>query len=53
MITHVLKDGTRKEDISGHRVSPEDCPAVYKTLEMIVRRASDNKANSEKPGRVA
>lgn len=33
MITHILKDGTIKQDITGHTVSRDDCPEVYEVIE--------------------
>lgn len=33
MITHILKDGTVLEDITGHVVKKEDTPLAYGVLE--------------------
>ena len=33
MITHILKDGTVLQDITGHKVTRKDAPRVYQILE--------------------
>lgn len=38
MVTHILKDGTVLEDITGHKVTREDAPTVYEILERLRKR---------------
>ena len=47
MITHILKDGTILDDISGHKVTREDAPTVYEILEQLKkqRRESNDRDN--------
>lgn len=46
-VYHVLKDGSRPEDITGHVVRLEDHSPLCRIVENISRRASDsNKANT-------
>ena len=33
MITHIFKDGTTSNDITGHLVRRTDCPTAYKVME--------------------
>ncbi len=33
MITHIFKDGTTSNDITGHLVKRTDCPTAYKVME--------------------
>lgn len=33
MITHIMKDGTRKESVAGTVIRSEDFPVLYKILE--------------------
>lgn len=33
MITHIMKDGTRRESIAGTVIRSEDFPVLYKILE--------------------
>lgn len=37
MVTHVLKDGTIKKDITGHVVKMTDCKTLYQLLDNINR----------------
>ena len=37
MITHVLKDGTVLEDITGHVIKQDDAPMVYQIIEQMER----------------
>ena len=39
MITHILKDGTVKKDITGHIVRKQDNPMIY---EILKRREKNN-----------
>ena len=32
MITHIFKDGTTSNDITGHLVKRTDCPTAYKVM---------------------
>lgn len=52
-VHHVLKDGTRTDDISGHVVKVKDCETVYNLITQmnqrkVVRYNSDNNARPEK-----
>lgn len=44
MIIHILKDGTRLEDISGHIVRIQEAETVYKLMDSI----NSGRANNEK-----
>jgi hypothetical protein len=37
MVTHVLKDGSVKQDITGHVVKKEDAPKFYDLIERVRR----------------
>ena len=37
-VYHVLKDGTRKKDISGHVVKMTECRSLYKLIAEINKR---------------
>lgn len=39
MVLHVLKDGTRPEDITGHVVKVRDAEVVYNLMDEMNRRA--------------
>lgn len=52
-IHHVLKDGTRMDDISGHVVRVQDAESVYSLIakmnqRKVVKCSSDNDARPEK-----
>lgn len=52
-IHHVLRDGTRTDDISGHVVRAKDAESVYALItkmnqRKVVRCSSDNHARPEK-----
>ena len=52
-IHHILKDGTRTDDISGHVVKMQDAESVYNLIgkmnqRKVVRCSSDNDARLEK-----
>ena len=52
-IHHVLKDGTRTDDINGHVVRVQDAETVYNLIakmnqRKVVRCSSDNHARPEK-----
>lgn len=54
MITHVFKDGTRAETVTGKRITESDCPAAYAVLGRIARRiADDHEKDSAEQKRVA
>ena len=40
MIIHILKDGSRVDDISGHIVKIEDAETVYNLMTTINRKGS-------------
>lgn len=42
MITHVLKDGTVLEDITGHVIKQDDASMVYQIIEQIEREEKEN-----------
>lgn len=42
MITHILKDGTILDDISGHKVTREDAPTVYEILERLKKQRRES-----------
>ena len=35
MVTNILKDGTVKEDLTGHAVACEEVPQIYSLIERI------------------
>ena len=37
-VTHILKDGRRVDDITGHVVKQEDCPVVYHLMDKMNER---------------
>lgn len=45
MITHVLKDGTVLEDITGHVIKQDDAPMVYQIIEQMEREEKENERN--------
>ena len=45
MIIHILKDGTRLDDITGHIVRIQEAETVYKLMDSINRRADNEKSN--------
>lgn len=52
-IHHILKDGTRTDDISGHVVRIQDAESVYNFISKlnqrkVVKCSSDNDARLEK-----
>lgn len=49
MIIHILKDGTRLEDISGHIVRIQEAETVYKLMDSINSRRV--KSETEKSDR--
>lgn len=40
MITHILKDGTVLEDITGHVIKQDDAPMVYQIIEQMEREGT-------------
>ena len=45
-VYHVLKDGSRPKDITGHVVRLEDDGPLRRVIENISRRAAESKANT-------
>lgn len=41
MVIHILKDGTRLDDIAGHIVRIRDAETVYKLMDSINRRVNN------------
>lgn len=52
MITHILKDGTTTTDISGHKVTKEECPAAYAVMGVIRKEKSSNGVNNSSSNKV-
>lgn len=46
MVTHVLKDGTRLDDITGHVVRVQDAEVVYNLMIEINRRRKHETENN-------
>ena len=46
MVTHVLKDGTRLDDVTGHVVRFQDAEVVYNLMIEINRRRKDETKNN-------
>ena len=46
MIKHILKDGTVKDDISGHLVNKADIPVIYELIDQM--NAQRRKETNEK-----
>ncbi len=46
-ITHILADGTKKADITGHVVKAEEATDFYKILETINNRLTNEKSIKE------
>lgn len=46
MVIHILKDGTRVDDISGRVVKISEAEVVYKLMDSINRRAKREKENN-------
>ena len=47
MIIHILKDGTVKNDISGHVVKIEDAEPLYQLIENISKKKHESKKERE------
>ena len=47
MVYHVLADGTKLTDITGHVVMPKDAPAVYDLIHTINAEAREGKQCSK------
>lgn len=45
MVTHILKDGTVLEDITGHVIKQDDAPMVYQIIEQMEREEKENERN--------
>lgn len=45
-VVHILKDGTRLEDITGHVVRISDAEAVYGLMDYVNRRLKNETDNS-------
>ena len=45
MITHILKNGTVLEDITGHVIKQDDVPMVYQIIEQMEREDKENERN--------
>lgn len=50
MVYHILKDGSRPKDITGHIVKTEDAEALYKFLHNLKREKP--KSNTLHSGKV-
>ena len=46
MVAHVLKDGTRLDDIAGHIVRVTDAEAVYGLMDYLNRRLKNETDDS-------
>lgn len=44
MITHILRDGTRLKDISGHIIRQDQADAVYRLINQL-NKDKDNEKN--------
>lgn len=47
MITHILADGRKLKDITGHKITRENAPAAYEALERIRRESHDIRGFTE------
>ena len=50
MITHIMKDGTRRESIAGTVIRSEDFPVLYKILEGGDERGETVSASDQSAG---
>lgn len=48
MVYHILKDGSRPTDITGHVVKMADAPAMYTALRELERRRKNVKYSSRR-----
>lgn len=53
MIYHVLKDGSRVKDITGHVVKRNDAEPLYKILESISLDTKDKKSSQVRRRKVS
>jgi hypothetical protein len=44
MVTHVLKDGSVKQDITGHVVKKEDAPKFYDLIERVRKEKNERRS---------
>lgn len=42
MVTHILKNGTKVDDITGHVVKVKDAPMTYEIIEKLNRERRNN-----------
>ena len=47
-ICHVLKDGTRLEDVAGHLIKAEDHETLYQLINEIQKRKGNGEAHEGK-----
>lgn len=47
-ITHIMKDGTVLNDITGHVIKKEDCPLIYEIIKAINKRVGEEKNDEQK-----
>lgn len=52
MVYHILKDGSRPKDITGHIVKMDEVPLAYEILKSIERRRTNEKKDDSKSLRV-
>lgn len=45
MITHIFKDGTTTNDITGHLVTRKDCPEAYAAMERMTTNDNSRQTN--------
>lgn len=50
MITHIMKDGTVKKDITGHVVKADDVPPVYMLMEGRSAKTGDSAETVSRTG---
>lgn len=48
MVYHILKDGTKVNDITGHVVRIEDAPALYELMASLSKRKTNTYKNEKK-----
>lgn len=44
MVIHILKDGTKKTDLTGHIVKIADAPAVYELIHRMNQKRKERTA---------
>lgn len=48
-VVHILKDGTRVDDITGHVVRMEDAENLYRMIRRINRKTNESRTDNREP----